>query len=224
MKHAAGFAVILSAAALSSCTTRIHVPHIHPDHAQRIYLVDYGRHSSLIFGPRIPQNEPVAPTLSLFDAHEVSLSVLELESSLADHRVEYAYGEWWWYALLKDDWHDLFRTMILPTQGALGRRDLGRGALTDHPPHEIVCEFIYPIDVDESLANELRDRLDARFAKRLDTKITNVVYDMDFVHDDALYTLGHNCNRVVVGWLRELGCQVSGFTLDARFEVIYESE
>ncbi len=201
------------------CTTTVWVPRVVAEHAETVYLVDYGRHSSLVLPP-----QPLASRLRTDESNGVSLAVFESGESLAGHAVEYAYGEWKWFALNENKWPDLFRTMLVPTQGALGRRDLGMSTSTDSLRWQIVCEAFYPLEVDGALLRQLRDRLDERFESHAETRHDNELYSMQFVHDDSAYSLAHNCNQVVVQWLRELGCKVSGATVDAKFRIVRDTE
>lgn len=208
----AGMVVVIT---LVGCTTMILTPRVQAGRAETVYLIDYGRHSSLVF----PPGANLTTAIPRFGP-EVSLGVLEVEESLAGHAVEYAYGEWDWFARNKDGWPDLFRTMLLPTQGTLGRRDLGTNLSDETLPWKIVCEAAYPIEVDRDRLAALRERLDERFAAHSDTRLTNSQYMMDFVYDEAPYSLMHNCNHVVVEWLRDLGCEVRGAGLNASFKVV----
>jgi len=197
------------------CTTTIIGPRVPADRAEMVYLIDYGRHSSLVFPPRPRMRVSFPDAIPL-----VSLGVLEVEDSLADHAVEYTYGEWKWFAKNQNAWPDLVRTMLLPTQGTLGRRDLGTSLTADTLPWPIVCQSAYPIEVDRDRLAALREKIDNRFAAHADTRLTNSQYLMDFVHDDAPYSLAHNCNHVVAQWLRELGCDVRGACVVASFRIV----
>lgn len=205
--------------AMAGCTTTVRVPAVAAERSETVYLIDYGRHSSLVLPP------PPLVSRSLTDAGDsVSLAVFESGESLAGHAVEYAYGEWKWYALNENRWPDLFRTMLLPTQGTLGRRDLGMSISADSLRWQIACQAFYPLEVDGALLRQLRDRLDERFESHAATRHDNDLYSMQFVHDDSPYSLAHNCNQVVVQWLRELGCKVSGATVDAKFRIVRDTE
>ena len=76
---------------LCGCVTRVRMP-VRPVEPVDVFLVDYGRHSSLL----------------LPDDGDKGL-------------IEFTYGDWRWFALGKDGPLDVIPTIFLPTQGALGR-------------------------------------------------------------------------------------------------------
>ena len=151
-----------------------------PDDAVHVVLVDYGRHSSLILPRR------------------------------GGGSVEYAYGEWNWYALMKDRWHHAFATMLWPTQGTLGRRyfeDVPESPKVSDRPYS---EEHFLIAVERARARALLDRLNDRFDRHIESRLYNRLYRLEFVHDDESYCGFDNCNHAVAGWLEDLGCEVKG--------------
>lgn len=184
----------------AGCTTTI-VPPIGPlVDPVTVFLVDYGRHSSLV----LPEQAPVGGPSAQGPAGAI----------------EYAYGEWWWYARNKDQWYDLPRTMLLPSQGTLGRRRLNLRPTIEALSVAIGCEAVYRIRVEADDAYKLRDRLAERFNDHIDTKHYNPRYDLSFVHHDESYSLLHNCNQVALGWLTDLGCRVRGLGIWADFRIV----
>ena len=161
-----------------------------PNDPVTVVLVDYGRHSSLIL-PRPGGGS-----------------------------VEYAFGEWNWYALEKDSWFHAFPAMFWPTQGTLGRQRF------DYPPDSREntrlswSEHYYRIEVDRSRASALVDRLNKRFDSHLETKLYNPLYRLEFVFDDDNYCVSYTCNHAIAAWLEELGCKISGGRLFADFTVV----
>jgi len=154
-----------------------------------VAIVDYGRHASLV----LPDG--------------------------AHRSVEYAYGEWNWFALDKSEWYDTFGTMLMPTRGALGRRRLETTPDDPGLVDVVDAESITTIPVDRTSADALRTRLDDRFAAAADTEHFQPRYDLTFVHDDDAYHMLNNCNQVLLKWLEELGCETSGPGLRADFEM-----
>jgi hypothetical protein len=147
-----------------------------------VALIDYGRHASLA----LPAGEKAA--------------------------VEYAYGEWEWFALNQDAWYRAFPALCWPTQGALGRRAL------PFPPR-VPAEEILIFRVGRAQADALLARLNARYASRTETPVHNPLVGLSFVPDDADYCATTNCNTVLADWLRELGCEVSGSACLASFSL-----
>lgn len=154
-----------------------------------VAIVDYGRHASLV----LPAG--------------------------AHRSVEYAYGEWNWFALDKSEWYDAFGTMLVPTQGALGRRHLETAPDDPGLAGTVNAESVTTIPVERANADALRTRLDDRFTAAADTEHFQARYDLTFVQDDAKYHVLNNCNQVLLEWLDELGCETSGPGLRADFEV-----
>lgn len=158
-------------------------PPVSPEDPVLLVLVDYGYHSSLV----LPLREGGS--------------------------VEYAYGEWNWFALNKDSWYHAIPTLCWPTQGALGRRRLaaapGRSALRGLVSGEEMLEF----RVARSRAEALVADLDELFRRYLDTQVYNPVNDLTFVHGEDDYWCLSNCNHILARWLRELGCDVAGSAL-----------
>ena len=122
--------------------------------------------------------------------------------------VEYAYGEWDWYALKNDQWYSIFDTLLWPTQGTLGRRivpaDDGRalGELYASAGLEVI------VVSSEKVADLLKE-LDRQYAKGLKDGPSADAYSLTFVkHDDGFWYL-YNCKDATAEWLRRLDCSVS---------------
>jgi hypothetical protein len=177
------------ASCLTGCTCSITPP---PDPADpvSVFVLDYGRHSSL----------------GLAATDDQTL-------------VEYAYGDWNWFALDKTEWYDVFPTLFWPTQGALGRRALRSETSAEALQSSLGCEEVLEIPVGGDDARALATKLDRQFESRLETQHYQPLYDLDFVHTDGSFHVFHNCNHVMTGWLREMGCRVRGPALFADFVV-----
>ena len=133
-----------------------------------VYMADYGRHSTL-FLPR------------------------------ADGTwVEYAYGEWEWFALNNSGFLRSFPALLWPTQGTLGRR------LKDRKPQG------HALRVEKAACVTLLAELDAAFESERDTLVYNDVMKMEFVHFHQDFSACKTCNGVMVEWRRALGCDVRG--------------
>jgi hypothetical protein len=86
-----GSATLLAALILLSGCTNTIRLAERPAETRSVYLVDLGRHTRLAF--ELPGGD----------------------------LVEYAYGEWRWYAKMQDQWWRAPAVMLWPTQGTLGR-------------------------------------------------------------------------------------------------------
>ena len=157
-----------------------------------VALIDYGYHASLV----LPAGERTS--------------------------VEFAYGEWEWFALNHDAWYRVFPALCWPTAGALGRRRLEVPADPTALRAAIACEAALGFRVGRAEAEALRRRLEERFASRAETPIHNPLVGLTFVPDETSYCATVNCNTVLAGWLRELGCGVSWPACTSNFRLAGE--
>ncbi|HEX6259834.1 MAG TPA: hypothetical protein VFZ51_04205 [Woeseiaceae bacterium] len=151
-----------------------------PTEVRMVYLLDLGRHTRLAF--------------ELTDGN----------------LVEYAYGEWQWYARMEDQWWRVPAVMLWPTQGTLGRWEWpaprAKARLLDEYAGLIVLEL--PAEarkVDALIAGLERD-----FRSRSRELLRNTTYRLDFVPYHRQYWLFNNSNHAVKEWLKELGYEVEG--------------
>jgi len=132
--------------------------------------------------------------------------------------VEYAYGEWDYFALNKTDLCTGMIALCCPNQGALGRRkhpEMGYRDLMDG----VKAEERFPLTVSRERAEALWRRLEERFQRHIDTRVYSPVHQLTFVKDDDTYICWHNCNHAVAAWLEELGCDVRGWACFSDFSV-----
>jgi hypothetical protein len=145
-------------------------------------VLDHGRHSSLVIGR-------------------------------PDGRmVRYAYGDWRWYAEGKTGMAEGYAALFRETPGALGRRVMA-GPLTAETLRRqvhVVIEDMLLLDVDAAAAQRLVNRLDGIAEAGRARMVTNEEADLDFFPHPAPYTEAHSSNRVLAGWLREMGAEVEG--------------
>ena len=176
---------IVACPLLPGCRTTV-VPPPMPADPVAVFIVDYGRHSSLL----------------LRDAGEPPV-------------VEYVYGDWAWFALDRTSWYDVFPTVLWPTQGAIGMRRLHDVPTVESLEATLSCEQILEITVSEQASRDLALALRAEYVAHIDSQHYQPLYDLTFVHSDDDYWLLNNCNHHVAAWLRELGCTVKGGALTA---------
>lgn len=72
----------------------------------------------------------------------------------------------------------------------------------------VPIEALWQIDVPAERARRLHERLDRRFRDGRATLTANRLYDLEFVHAATPYNVTSNSNHRVGAWLRELGCEV----------------
>ena len=165
-------------------------PPVYPENPVTVLVVDHGRHSSLV----LPRGDGGS--------------------------VEYAYGEWEWFARARDPWYRVFPAMFGPSQGTLGRR------FSDVAPEQLILASLIPsearflIVVEREKAAALVKRLEGRYGERSESQLHNPLYGLTFVKDDRDYCCLNNCNHVLGQWLVELGCEVSGSSCSANFRVL----
>ena len=187
-------AVIVAAAALAGCTTTI-IPPANPTDPVSVFVLDYGRHSSLL-----------------------------LPNTSAQAFTEYAYGDWNWFALDRSEWYDVFPTLFWPTRGALGRRTLHVESNPETILRVVAGEHVLEVTVSARRARELSAALDSQFEQRSETLHYQPLYDLSFVHGETAFHLFENCNHVLADWLRDLGCEIQGPAMAADFVVRERAE
>lgn len=175
----------------TGCSTTI-VP---PDNLQEpksVYLIDYGRHSGLVLPhpgePRLFENVDPPPY------------------------VEFAFGEWQWFALSREGPIDAIRALLVPSQGTLGVRAVEGSPREHHQPGWHYVEAI-PITVERQAALDLSERLARTWHEQHEKMVFNEVNGLSFVPVEKRYSLFSNCNPVLAGWLMELECEIRGAAL-----------
>jgi len=140
--------------------------------------------------------------------------------------VQYAYSRFSWAALDQDQWYRSLDALIVPGDGAIGVREFPGPATRENVLHQCEVAGIYPVvhelylvTVSEERCRHLLANLDLRWQSHQDTAIDNPRRGLKFTRDPARYSLGHNCNHEVAGWLRELGCKVDGAAMTAEIRV-----
>ena len=169
---------------LQACTTTV-VPPANVAEPARIGVLDHGNHASLVL-------------------------------EVADGRtVQYAYGEWRWYAMEQTGVIQGLAAVLWPTRAALGRKRLP----VRLSPASVADQIRVPVEDAVYLMVEAEDvarlvgRLDRMFEEHSEARVVSGLRDLEFVPHPEPYWIGHNSNRVLAGWLEELGCRVEGPTI-----------
>lgn len=167
-----------------------------------------------IIHPPVAPEDPVSVVVADYGYHSSLLLPLPDGGSM-----EYAFGEWDWFALNRDEWYRVCGTLCCPNQGALGRRRLSMAPTRAVAEGALYCREAHEIRVARASADLLAKRLDDRFRKNLETRVYNPVLRLEFVHDEIDYCFFVNCNHVLARWLRELGCELDGSACFSSFRV-----
>lgn len=158
----------------------------------RLVVLDYGCHASLV----VP-DEQGSP-------------------------VEHAFGEWGWYVENRTGWWRAPGILLLPRQGAQGRRMLE--CAFDDLEVATGAESGLAISVERQRVGAWQARMNSNWdaAAQRHSAVRNEVHQMDLVESEARYWMFNTCNAAVAGWLEELGCEVSGWTIGADFKLAAE--
>lgn len=156
-----------------------------------VAVLDHGRHTSIVIG-----------------ADDGSMT-------------RYAYGDWTWYALGGQGPTEASIAALVPSKAGLGRKSLPGPVTPEAVGQQIQVgiEDAHFLTVERVRARALVDRLDGIFFTNIEDRVVNGSYGLEFVPHPEPYTLTHNSNSVVAGWLRELGAQVEGAPLWAAWTV-----
>jgi hypothetical protein len=164
-------------------------PPAHPSDPVTVYVSDYGRHSSL--------------TLPLKNGGYV----------------EWAFGDWNWFALGKTQWNYALLAILWSPQSTLGRRVVPPQPNDEQLRHVLSADRVTPIEVSADRAAALMDQLDLQYLQHASTQVYSSYSYMDHVKDCEFYNGLHNCNHVTMRWLRTLGCRVDGFGFLSKFKL-----
>lgn len=187
MTSARFIVIAVLALLLSGCTTVI-VPPPQSANTVRVYVLDHGRHASLL----LPANEGGA--------------------------VRYSYGDWDYYVLRKTRLSNGLRALFRPTPAALGRQALPKidpaaDDVVEQLHARLAVELLaaHAVPVPRAAADALLNRLEGEFAAAARNGRARWPDDnVYFVPHPVDYTLSHNSNHMVGQWLDEMGCKVRG--------------
>ncbi len=164
-------------------------PPADPEDPVPVLVIDYGYHSSLL----LPSPDGGS--------------------------VEYAYGDWDWFALNRDEWYHTCPTLCCPNPGALGRRRLAVPPTRSAAGGVLPCHEMHELRVARPKVDLLLKRLDESFLRYIETRVDNPLMHLEFVHHEVDYCFLVNCNHLVARWLRELDCGLGGSACFSRFRV-----
>lgn len=175
---------MLAAIMLGACTTVV-IPPSAPTEPVSVFLIDHGRHSSLLL-----------PTE-------------------AGGAVRYSYGDWAYYVEDRTGALSGLRAVFLPSRASLGRQDLLHAPDASRLAEQIGLLIVdaHEIRVASADVARLHGQLTSLFAASPHEPVQAVRNPSRFVEHPLRYSLLHNSNHVVGQWLTELGCTVIGYPL-----------
>lgn len=181
---------LLAIAVLTGCAATLTPPPA-PEQPRPAFLLDHGRHSSLVLATR------------------------------DERLMRYAYGEWRWYAERDTGFGRMLAALLRQTPAALGRRELSGPADSERIRDQILVELniIYAFDAEAEKVDALLAELDRQFRARLDEMVENPVYGLDFVPHPVPYTWRHNSSHVVAEWLEALDFEIRGNPTFGRWRI-----
>lgn len=167
------------------------VPPEHPADPVSVYLVDLGRTSGLV----LPDEQ--------------------------GRLVEFVYGEWDWYALRQTGVVQVIPTLLWPTQGTLGRGELGAapGAGSPAVADELGAQEVLEVRVAGARVRDLHARLEDLFEQNAAGGETAGALGLRFVKHPRAYSAAHNSNHRTAAWLAELDCGIRGIPIFSRWRV-----
>ena len=164
------------------------IPPTTPTAPVTVYVIDYGYHSRLV----LPDGE--------------------------GKFVQYAYGDWRYFALNRQNLVNGIAALLYPTQGTIGRRQFDNLAEFQEQLKSN-RDTLLGFEVAEAKADQLLKLLDRRFRQNLPMQVKNPRNHLTFVPDDRDYIMFHNSNHELVKWLQNLDCRVKGFVALPNFQV-----
>jgi len=165
------------------------IPPSNPPNPTTVIVTDYGRHSSLL----IPDSR--------------------------GGLIEYAFGDWDWFALGHTNAIVAIHALIHSPQSTLGRRWVFTSADSPNAPELIGTRQIERVTVAGIRVAALRAQLDGEYIRHIDSAIFQPDGRLYFVRCDEPYDLFHNCNHETAKWLEELGARIEGTAILSHFRV-----
>ncbi len=182
--------LIVLALMLAGCTVRLSPPAAIAE-PRSVYLLDHGYHASLLLSRE--------------------------DGSL----VRYSYGEWRYFAKEQQGLSGGLRALLWPTRGTLARRVLEPPGLHTDIQAQVRTRIdaSYPMTLEAECVEALMARLDGIYLQGYASRHDNPSFDLSFVPHPRRYTLWHNCNHAIAGWLDEMGVEVKGWALLSRWQL-----
>lgn len=167
---------------ISGCATTLIPPDREVADPRPVFLLDHGRHTSLVVGTA--------------------------EGSM----IRYAYGDWRFYADQDMRLRTGLAALLWPTPATLARRELTGPAdeITLLSRLRVGVRGVYELRVPGNAADRLRQELDEVHGQKPEKHQYVEVYDFVFAPHPEPYTFLNNSNTKVAQWLRRMEVNVRG--------------
>ena len=132
---------------------------------------------------------------------------------------EYGFGEWNFYGLEKQGVLSALRAISGLGEGALSRRQIPYTLNEAAFLHAAGGSRTARLWVERSLADRLREELEARWQANADAVAVRQMDQIPVSRDPAAYHLFGNSNHAVAKWLERLGCRVIGYPITSDFQI-----
>ncbi len=181
----------LLALLLTGCGAKIVGPAEVEGDKRKVYLLEHGRHSSL------------------------------LVTAADQTRLRYAYADWAWYVDDEAGLRTGFRAMLRQSRAALGRQRLPAEQPGERLASVVGVgiQEAHIFEVEASRVDALIDSLEALFLAHADEPYYSASRNLTFVEHPEPYTFSKNSNHRVADWLREVGVKVDGNPAVGRWQV-----
>ncbi len=170
--------------------------------------------SATIIPPAAPLN-PVPVAVADYGRH----ASLIVPDASGKGSVEYAFGDWNWFAAGKNTPCDAAGALLASGQATLGRNTFPVTPDSPRLAKTLKADRIIEIECSADRVEALRRQLDERFNAGSEHQVYSSTMNLYFVPDDERYRLWNNCNHVTAGWLRELGCEIKGAPYTSKFKL-----
>ena len=164
------------------------IPPIDPVNPVTVAVADYGRHSSILL--------PIAE----------------------DRMVEFAYGDWQWFALGDTRLHIGLGALIRSPQATLGRREITVPPEDPDFASQIGVRRFFTFDAAADRVASLVQQLEERFARGGEPQLSHYS-NLWMVPDDGTYHLFRNSNHFTAQSVEMLGAQVRGPAITSGFRL-----
>lgn len=180
---------------LSGCTSVQVIPPTELDAPVPVFLLDHGRHTSLI----VPAQEGIM--------------------------MRYAYGDRRYYAYASANLSTGFSALFRNTPAVLGRKVLTGPAEVGYIRSvvQVHIERILVVHVERQKVNLLLQTLETLFAQH-EVIAYRWDIDLEFSAHPVPYSLTHNSNRAIADWLKILGCEIQGRPILSNWHILTPSE
>lgn len=167
---------------LSGCSTTLITQEAEAADPRPVFLLDHGRHTSLVVGTA--------------------------EGTM----VRYAYGDWRFYADQDMRLRAGLAALLWPTPAALARRELSGPSdeVTLLSRLRVGVRGVYGLQVPGHAADKLQQKLDEIHGREPEKHQYVEVYDFVFAPHPEPYTFFNNSNTKVAQWLRSMDVEVRG--------------